>query len=75
MVYITETLQVCHELTEYGKEKYNQLLQKEADCILFNDKYPIFSFFMKIYESLGLKLNVIDKIFEKLMRKIKIGNT
>lgn len=41
MVYIEDTKEVCHELTELGKQAYCLLLELEADEILFKAKHPV----------------------------------
>lgn len=41
MVYYTETLELCHELTKIGKENYQKFLEHEADKILFKHMHPI----------------------------------
>ena len=41
MVYYTDTLEPCHELTEKGKEEYRRMLELAADEILFKSKHPV----------------------------------
>lgn len=40
MVYYTDTLEPCHELTEAGKDAYRHMLELEADELLFESKHP-----------------------------------
>lgn len=73
MVYETETLKLCHDLTDKGEIEYHKLLESYADMILFQNKYPIFTFILKIMEIFNLKIKLIDKLFNYLMNKIKNG--
>lgn len=44
MVYISDTFELCHKLTPLGKERYEQLLEKEADKILWKAEHPVLAF-------------------------------
>lgn len=44
MVYDKKTLQVYHKLTKQGEEAYRELLEKEADKILFKHQHPFLNF-------------------------------
>lgn len=48
MVYNSKTFEICHKLTEEGKEAYRKLLEKEADEILFKKFHPFLYIISKI---------------------------
>lgn len=50
MVYNSKTFEIYHKLTEEGEEAYRQMLEKEADKILYKNEHPILYFFNKIIE-------------------------
>ena len=52
MVFDNETFRVLHKLTEEGEEAYKDMLEKEADRILYKKEHPI--------------LYIIDKIIDFL---------
>lgn len=41
MVFYTDTFEVCHGLTKSGEEAYREMLEKEADKILFKHQHPV----------------------------------
>lgn len=41
MVYETESLRVCHELSRQGEEAYHAFLERRADEILFRAQHPL----------------------------------
>lgn len=50
MVIIFSDYYLQHKLTEEGEEAYRQMLEKEADKILYKNEHPILYFFNKIIE-------------------------
>ncbi len=47
MVYNSKTFEIYHKLTEEGEEAYRQMLEKEADKILYKNEHPILYFLIK----------------------------
>ena len=41
MVYEEKSWRLCHELTEQGKEVWQQMLEAEADRILWKHQHPV----------------------------------
>jgi len=41
MVYYADTLKLCHEPTQLGKEEYQKFLEAKADEILFKHEHPV----------------------------------
>lgn len=41
MVYEEKSWRLCHELTEQGKAIWQQMLEAEADMILWKHKHPV----------------------------------
>lgn len=50
MVYDSETFQNLHNLTEEGLENYRNMLEKEADRILFKHQHPFAYWWQKFKE-------------------------
>ena len=44
MVYYKDTLEVCHPLTELGKERYEAFLEEAGDEILYRAEHPVYWF-------------------------------
>lgn len=47
MVYNTKTFEILHKLTDNGKIIYQQMLEEEADKILYKKEHPIKAFILK----------------------------
>lgn len=41
MVYNSKTFEIYHKLTEEGEIAYKDMLEKEADKILYKNEHPI----------------------------------
>ena len=50
MVYRTNDLVLCHELTPLGKKHYREFLEREADYILWKNEHPWLNLWQKIKE-------------------------
>ena len=61
MAYDTDTLMLCHELTEEGKAAYDELLLAQADQILVNSKHKVLAFFVKLLDMLKLDDSLVQR--------------
>ena len=50
MVYDSKTFQNLHQLTDIGLENYRDMLEKEADRILFKHEHPFKYWWQKLKE-------------------------
>jgi hypothetical protein len=52
MVYNTHTLEICHELSEKGKEAYEKMLKEKAEDIQFKQNHFLKWLCYKLYNFL-----------------------
>jgi hypothetical protein len=50
MVYDSKTFQILHNLTEDGLDNYREMLEREADRILFKHQHPFKYYWQKLKE-------------------------
>ena len=53
MVFESESWKLCHEQTELGKEVWEQMLEAEADRILWAHEHPIRSAVGRLKQMFG----------------------